>query len=152
MNIETTRFGRVDVDSERIITLPKGMLGFPKHKRFALIATSGDSPFYWLQAIAEPALAFVVSDPTLFVPEYKIVLKGDDQELLGVAAEDEATVLVVCNKVDDLLTGNLQGPIAVNPATRIGKQLVLSEKRWSTRHPLLKLVSRESDQVVTQTA
>jgi flagellar assembly factor FliW len=87
----------------------------------------------------------------MFVPDYQIVLKGDDQELLGVAGLEELTVLVVCNKVDDLLTGNLQGPLAINPLTRTGKQLVLSEKRWSTRHPLLKLVSREQE-IVSQTA
>ena len=151
MNIETTRFGPVEIDSQRIIEMPKGMLGFPLHKQYALIATNDDSPFYWLQAVEEPGLAFVVCDPTLFVSDYRITLKGDDNELLGVTAEDEVTLLIVCNKVDDLLTGNLQGPIAVNPVTRAAKQLVLSEKRWSTRHPLVKLVSREKE-VVSQTA
>ena len=151
MKIETTRFGPVEIDPHRVITLPKGMLGFPQHREFALIATSDASPFYWLQSVAEPALAFVVCDPTLFVPDYQVVLKGDDQELLGVAGESELTLLAVCNKVDDLLTGNLQGPIAVNALTRVAKQLVLSEKKWSTRHPLLKLVSREQE-VVSQSA
>ena len=151
MRIDTTRFGPVDVDPQRVITLPKGMLGFPLHKRYALIATSESSPFYWLQAVDEPALAFVVCDPTMFVADYKVGLKGDDKELLGVGDEQEITTLIVCNKVDDLLTGNLQGPIAVNPVTCVGKQLVLSEKRWSTRHPLLKLVSREKE-VASQTA
>ena len=151
MKIETTRFGPVDVDPRRTITLPKGMLGFSRHKEFALIVTGQDSPFYWLQSVTEPALAFVVCDPTLFAPDYQVVLKADDQELLEVQGPDEVTVLVVCNKMDDLLTGNLQGPIAVNPQTRVAKQLVLSEKRWSTRHPLLKLASRETE-VVCQTA
>ncbi|NQU77019.1 MAG: flagellar assembly protein FliW [Planctomycetes bacterium] len=151
MKIDTTRFGPVEVDPQRVITMPKGMLGFPLHKQYALIAASEDSPFYWLQALNEPSLAFVVCDPRLFVSEYQIVLKGDDQELLGVIGEDEVTLLVVCNKVDDLLTANLRGPIAVNPTTREGKQLVLSEKRLSTRHPLLKLLSREQE-VVSKTA
>ena len=151
MKIETTRFGPMEVDPGRVITIPKGMLGFPLHKQFALIATSEESPFYWLQSVDEPSLAFVVCDPTLFVPDYAVVLKGDDKELLGVADEQEITTLIVCNKVEELLTGNLQGPIAVSAATRIAKQLVLSEKRWSTRHPLLKLVSREAE-VVSQTA
>lgn len=151
MKIETTRFGPVDVDPERVITIPKGMLGFPLHKKFALIVTGESSPFYWLQAVDEPALAFVVCDPTLFVADYRVALKGDDKEQLGVADEAEVTALIVCNKVDDLLTGNLQGPIAINSATRVGKQLVLSEKRYSTRHPLLKLVSQEKE-LVSQTA
>lgn len=151
MKIETTRFGAVDIDPDRILTLPKGMLGFPKYQRFALVATSDDSPFYWLQAVDEPALAFVVCDPMPFVADYQVGLKGDDRELLDIPEDVAATLLIVCNKVDDLLTGNLQGPIAINPVTRVAKQLVLSEKRWSTRHPLLKLVSRE-EEVVSQTA
>jgi len=151
MKIETTRFGPVMVDPGRVITVPKGMLGFPLHKRFALIANGDASPFYWLQAIDEPGLAFVVCDPRLFVPDYEVDLKEDDRELLGLDDPSAATLLVVCNKVDDLLTGNLQGPIAVNPDTRVGKQLVLCGKRWKTRHPLLTLVSREQE-VVTHTA
>ena len=151
MRIETTRFGPVEIDQERVISMPKGMLGFPLHKQYALIATSEDSPFYWLQAVEEPGLAFVVCDPTLFAPDYRVALKGDEAELLGLQREEDLTLLVVCNKVEDLLTGNLQGPIAVNSANRVAKQLVLSEKRWSTRHPLLKLVTRETA-IASQTA
>lgn len=151
MKIETTRFGSVDVDPRRVITMPKGMLGFPSHQRYALIATSDTSPFYWLQAADEPGLAFVVCDPTLFVPDFQVSLKADDLDLLDVPDSQAVTVLVVCNKVEDLLTGNLRGPIAVNPETRVAKQLVLNEKRWSTRHPLLKLVSQEQE-IVSQTA
>jgi len=33
----------------------------------------------------------------------------------------------------------LQGPLVINVATRVGKQLVLSDKRFSTRHPLMRL-------------
>ena len=39
----------------------------------------------------------------------------------------------------DWLTGNLQGPLVVNAQNRLGQQVVLNEKRWTTRQPLLKL-------------
>jgi flagellar assembly factor FliW len=44
--------------------------------------------------------------------------------------------------VDDLLTGTLQGPLVINVQTRAAKQLVLSDKRYSTRHPLMRLPAR----------
>jgi hypothetical protein len=48
-------------------------------------------------------------------------------------------VFVIVNKVDDLLTGNLQGPLVVNVETRQARQLVLSDRRYSTRHPLMRV-------------
>jgi flagellar assembly factor FliW len=45
----------------------------------------------------------------------------------------------VCNKVGDWLTGNLLGPIVVNAANHLAQQVVLTEKKWTTRQPLLRL-------------
>ena len=50
-----------------------------------------------------------------------------------------AQVFVICNKVDEWLTGNLLGPIVVNAQNRLAQQVVLTEKKWTTRQPLLKL-------------
>ncbi len=50
-------------------------------------------------------------------------------------------IFVICNKVGDWLTGNLLGPIVVNASNRLAQQLVLTEKKWTTRQPLLRLAS-----------
>ena len=50
-------------------------------------------------------------------------------------------VFVICNKVGDWLTGNLLGPILVNARNRLAQQVVLTEKKWTTRQPLLRLQS-----------
>jgi flagellar assembly factor FliW len=52
---------------------------------------------------------------------------------------EHAQVFVICNKVDEWLTGNLLGPIVVNAANRLAQQVVLTEKKWTTRQPLMKL-------------
>jgi flagellar assembly factor FliW len=52
-----------------------------------------------------------------------------------------AQVFVICNKVGDWLTGNLLGPIVVNAANHLGQQVVLTEKKWTTRQPLVRLQS-----------
>ena len=46
-------------------------------------------------------------------------------------------VFVICNKVGEWLTGNLLGPIVVNASNRLAQQVVLTEKKWTTRQPLL---------------
>ena len=61
---------------------------------------------------------------------------------------DDAQVLVIVNKRDGSLTANLQGPIIVNTRNRNSMQLVLAEKRWTTRYELVKI----NERVQAQTA
>ncbi len=139
MLLQTTRFGTMEVDETRIITFPKGMLGFPSCKRFALLEPGADTYFWWLQSVDTPDLAFVVTDPSYFVSSYRVPLKTDQMGELGIAATEEAQVFVIVNKRDNTLTGNLQGPLIVNVRTRTGVQLVLSDRRFTTRVPLVEL-------------
>ena len=139
MIIETSRFGQLEVDEERLITFDEGILGFPDQHRYALIQTGEGSGFYWMQAVGTPGLAFVVCDPRLFVTDYQVPVKIDDLQTIGLNEPDNAQVFVIVNKVNDLLTGNFQGPLVINVTNRHGRQLVLSDKRYSTRHPLMRL-------------
>ena len=143
MMIETSRFGRLEVDEQRLITFPEGILGFPNNLVYALVQTGEDSGFYWLQAVDRPELAFVVCDPRLFVADFRVPIRREEVNSLGLEEPAGAQVFVIVNKVDDLLTGNLQGPLVINVDTREGKQFVLSDKRYSTRHPLMRIPSKE---------
>ncbi len=143
MEIETTRFGRMSVDDERVMTFPRGLLGFPNHERFALIQTGEENYFFWLQSIDEPALAFVVTDPSTFFKDYEVPLREETQQEVNLTDADVKSgavqMFVICNKVGDWLTGNLLGPIVVNAQNRLAQQVVLTEKKWTTRQPLIKL-------------
>ncbi len=139
MWIETSRFGSVDVDETRLLTFPKGLLGFPRHKRYVLLEAGRDSSFWWMQSMDDPELAFVVTDPALFVPTYRVPIRPEHLEQWGMDSVDEAQVLVIVNKHGQTLTGNLQGPLVVHLKTRVGEQLVLSERRYTTRVPLVEL-------------
>jgi flagellar assembly factor FliW len=137
MLIDTHRFGTIEVDSDRIITFKNGLLGFPHARRFALIQTSQDPVFFWLQSVDDPLLAFVVCDPLAFVPDYQVPVRQDDLEAVELEELSDGQVLVIVNKVDDYLTANLLGPLLVGAKSLLGKQLVLSDQRYQTRHPLL---------------
>lgn len=142
MWIETTRFGKLDVDETRVITFAKGLLGFPRYRDYVLIEAGQDSYFWWLQSIELPELAFVVTDPSAFVPTYKVPIREEHMDELGMTSLDEAQVFVIVNKRENVLTGNLQGPLLVNVTTRVGEQLVLSDRRFTTRVPLMEVGSR----------
>ena len=143
LEIQTSRFGRLTVDEERVISFPRGLLGFPSYERYALIQAGEDNYFFWLQCVDEPTLAFVVADPSIFFKGYDVPLKEETRQELDLTDDAFAQVFVICNKVDEWLTGNLLGPLVVNAANRTGQQVVLTEKKWSTRQPLMPLRSAE---------
>jgi flagellar assembly factor FliW len=147
IEIQSTRFGTLVVDDERIINFPNGLLGFPDHKRFALIQTGEENYFFWLQSVDEANLAFVITDPTIFFKGYEVPLRDETRQELRLedAGDDAAAgstasaetflqVFVICNKVDDWLTGNLLGPLvrrSGRPASRsCGSR---GTSRWRSR-------------------
>jgi flagellar assembly factor FliW len=141
MEIQTTRFGRMEVDDDRIMTFPRGLLGFPDYTRYALIQTGSENYFFWLQSIDEPSLAFVVTDPTIFFKDYDVPVREETIAEIELTDMSYVQCFVICNKVDEWLTGNLLGPIVVNAQNRLGQQVVLTEKKWTTRQPLIQLPS-----------
>jgi len=144
MDVRTSRFGVIEIAEDRVITFPRGVLGFPSRTRYCLLQPGDDACFFWLQSLDDPDLAFVVTDPTLFVPDYAVPIRNEQMESLGLDKLEDAQVFVIVNKVNEELTGNMQGPLIVNTVARTGEQMVLAEKRWTTRHPLLRVGSSES--------
>ena len=137
MEVQTTRFGTVDIAEDRVITFPKGLLGFSEQLRHCLLQPNDDACFFRLQSLDDPGLAFVVTDPSLFFSDYSVPIRSEQSEDLRLKNMDDAQVFVIVNRVGGKLTGNLQGPLVVNTVDRIGEQFVLAEKRWTTRHELL---------------
>jgi len=115
MRIASSRFGDVDINDERVLRFESGLLGFPEDKRFALLEAGQDAEFWWLQSIERHDLAFVVTDPTLFVPTYEVPIGQPQMEALGLGALDEAQVLVIVNKRDKV------GLIAAEDEQREGR-------------------------------
>lgn len=139
MNVQTTRFGLVQVEDDRIITFPSGLLGFSSFKRFVLLQPDDQGVFFWLQSAEAPELAFVVTDPSAWASDYEANIRQDQMEELALSRLEDAQVFVIVNKRDRMLTANFQGPLVINTLNRQAIQLVLAEKRWTTRHELMQV-------------
>ena len=140
-NVRTTRFGDLEtvaVSEEAILTFPDGLPGFERHTTFALMEHERLEPFLWLQSIEDPLIGFLVIEPALLVNDYSFDLGDPDVELLGLADDVEPRVLAVLVVPEDVraMTANLQAPVVVNPASRLGKQVILTDERFSLRHPV----------------
>ncbi len=144
MELETTRFGKIEIDKEKIITLTKGILGFPDSLRYVLIPHKPGSPFYWLQSVDRPDLAFVVIEPGQFFADYVFDVDDETQSQLQITDAAEVTVLVIVTfaRGTGEITANLLGPVVINTEKRIGCQMVLDPNRYPVRYPLSKELRR----------
>jgi flagellar assembly factor FliW len=142
VNIHTTRFGVVGIKKEKIIEMPNGLLGFPDNKQFVMLPHEENSPFFWYQSIDEAALAFVLTSPFIFKPDYEVDLEDTVKEMSwnenGKKEHLELFVIVNIPKGSPhKISINLIGPILINTKTRQAVQMVLSNGLYSHKFPLI---------------
>jgi flagellar assembly factor FliW len=145
----STRFGSFEVPNESILTFPSGLLGFPEQQRYVILDHDTEAPFKWLQSVEEPALAFVILDPTTFHSDYHVDVPTDALVEIGAKErEDLALVVILTIPSDDpgRITANLRGPLILSHKTKLGKQVVLSED-FPTRHPLFPVSGPPSSEI-----
>ena len=141
MKCETARFGSVEVRDKDIIFFPEALYGFDKEKEFVLLPLDPniDSPMEWLQSLMSPELAFIVTDPFLFLPQYKMVLNDDEKHQLKVESTESVKIRVIVTipRVHSEMTANLVAPIVINQKNCLAKQIVLTSAEYDTKHLLL---------------
>ena len=146
MEIETTRFGHVDIDEKLILTMPHGILGFEDFKRYCILDhIDKESPFKWLQSVDDPSLAFVITDPLIFLPRYKAKVPAQEVTDIKLSDAAKAIIAVIVNIKRDHteITMNLQGPLVINPDERLAKQVIIRDDEYSVRHVIYSAAAKE---------
>lgn len=141
MIVDTTRFGTIEVDEKCVLRMPRGPYGFEGRREFVLLEHSPESVFRWLQSVEDPALAFVVMEPSACVTGYEIEITDGDAETLRLERAEDAMALVVLTISEGgaRVTANLAAPIVINAKLSIGMQIVLEDSRYAPDQPILDL-------------
>jgi flagellar assembly factor FliW len=116
------------------------MPGLEEYDRFAL-SSIDDSPVYWLQCVAEPAIAMPLAEASMVDRGYAFELPDQDTRALRIERPEDAQVLVVLTvgREQGAITANLMAPVVVNRRHGLARQLILDDKRYSLRHPVTSL-------------
>jgi len=150
MIIKTTRFGELEVAKEKIINFPKGLPGFEHLRQFVIVPVDNNPAFVWLQSVEAPDVAFLLVDPFLFFSGYEVELTRDLREELSIKNRSDviiqAIVTIPETGIKDM-TANLVGPVVINVKRNLGKQVVLQNTEYGTRHPLFRNKGTKEDQV-----
>ena len=147
MKYDTARFGSLEIQDHDILVFPDALYGFDHEKEFALLPLDPniESPMEWLQSLRTRELAFIVTDPFLFVPEYKMALSDSEQTQLEIESMESVVVRVIVTipKVYSEMTANLVAPIVINQGKGLAKQVVLTNAEYDTKHSLMSKKNKE---------
>ncbi|MBI3304565.1 MAG: flagellar assembly protein FliW [Deltaproteobacteria bacterium] len=128
------------VGREQEVFFPEGLLGLPSFRRFVLSryrpADGSDSPFFLLQG-KEEEISLPLIEPQRLVPDYHLALPVEVLTRLEAESPADLAVLTIVTLRERLeeITVNLQGPLLLNLASRLGLQLVV--EHYPVRSPLL---------------
>jgi flagellar assembly factor FliW len=135
MMIQTRTLGAVDATPESFVTLPEGLIGYDDQREFALVASADHAPFRWLLSFADPDVTFPLLPAHLVAQDYRPGLAASDARAIGAVGSDALEVYVIAAvDTEGRLTANLRAPIVLNPQSRLARQVVLSDGRWTVDH------------------
>ena len=142
MNVNSTRFGKIEIRDDAVISFPDGLPGL-EGEHWALVAASEESPFFWLHSVDHAAVAVPVTSPWLFFSNYEVSVPEDAARALGLENPNDAYIVCVVRASDEIadFTINLAGPLIINAVTRVGRQVVNAAGGYSVRHPLFSEVA-----------
>lgn len=89
MELETTRFGTVEVDEQSIITFTQPIIGFQEFRRFVILDGPEGGNLKGLQSTDTGDLAFVLMDPRRVVSDYEVKLGDHELSEMAVTHADE---------------------------------------------------------------
>ena len=137
--VNTLRFGEIEIDEEKIVHFEDGIPAFEEEHEFVIIPYDEESPYVFLQSLATPDLAFLMTMPFVFFPEYEFELDDESQAKLGIEKQEEMLIYSLLTipgwKVSDM-TANLMAPVVINTTNMQARQIVLDKSRYTTKHRL----------------
>lgn len=132
-----TRFGEIEYDPANTVRFVEGLIGFENLREFIVMPNRKNGPLFWIQSVEDPQIAFVLTDPTNFFLDYKVMPDRRERAKLGIGDEDDChSLAVVTVPPDRKVTLNLMAPILFAPATNRAIQVVLENSPYKTRQPL----------------
>ena len=137
--VYTSRFGEIEVDEQKIVRFKNGIPAFEDEHEFIILPYEEESPYYFMQSLKSPDLAFLLTIPFLFFPDYSFELDDESIKELDIQNQENVfyySMVTIPNGSIRYMTANLVAPIVLNGANMQAKQVVLEKSNYTTKHRL----------------
>ena len=141
MELNTVRFGKIEIEESRIFDFVLPIIGFDKQRKFVILEPNKDALFKWLQSIEDPALAFPIISVAALEFDYTIDLWDTVLEKLGISNIESVLVMNITSIPQDNPKGttiNLLAPLIFNVDNNTAGQIVLSGSGYDISYPMFK--------------
>ena len=148
IKVSTSRFGDIEVDEKKIVHFKDGIPAFEDEHEFVILPYEEDSPYYFMQSIKSPDLAFLLTIPFLFFPDYTFEIDDKTIEELGIAEHEHViyySMITIPNGSIRYMTANLVAPVVLNTENMRAKQVVLDKSSYTTKHRLFPEPARKKE-------
>lgn len=150
MKVETRLFGAIEIDEEKILNFPGGIVGFPELTQFAIVHDDekGPNAIRWMQSLQETNFAMPVIDPLVVLPQYNPSVEDELLKGIGELTEDNTLVLVTITVPSELtkMTVNLQAPFIINADTRKACQVIVDPDKYQVRFPIYDILKKMKEE------
>ena len=136
---ETTRFGEIEVEDEKVVTFENGIPAFAEENEFVILPYEEESPYYFMQSLKSPELAFILTMPFLFFPDYQIEIDDESIKELDIKNQDSVAIyslVTIPNGSLRYMTANLLAPVVLNTENMKAKQIIMEKSNYKTKHRL----------------
>jgi len=129
----------VQYSENSIIRFDEGLIGFSDCKSFVLLESEGIAPFRRLQSTERDDVGFLVLDTAYLTKEFPSLIPERDWESIGLTDPAARLAFVICiiGPTPAQSTANLQAPLIINYANMTGRQMIIGDTQFSSRHPLV---------------
>ncbi|NLK71501.1 MAG: flagellar assembly protein FliW [Clostridiales bacterium] len=136
MIVNTKYYGEIEMEDDRIITFPKGILGLEEYKKYILFEMPDNPKLFLLQSMDEESICFLLIKPWDFFPDYETEISDEELSDIHVNSMEQLAVFNIINIKEEVSksTANLLAPIIINADTREALQIVLQEDKYKTKH------------------
>lgn len=137
--IYTSRFGEIEVDEAKVVHFQEGIPAFEDEHEFIILPYEEESPYYFMQSLKSPDLAFLLTIPFLFFNDYTFELDEASIKELDIKNQDDVfyySMVTIPNGSIRYMTANLLAPIVLNGENMKAKQVVLEKTNYKTKHRL----------------
>ncbi|MED4350963.1 flagellar assembly protein FliW [Schinkia azotoformans] len=148
MKIQTKYHGEVEINDKEIIHFEEGIPSFEDEKKFVILPFGEDSPFLILQSVQSPSLGFVITSPFDFFNDYSVKLSDLTLEKLKIENDEHVAVFSILTVQDPFhnTTANLRGPVVINTKEQLGKQIILNDEKYTTKHFIIQTPAPVSEE------
>ena len=129
----------MEIEEQDVVRFADGIPAFEDEHEFAALPYQEGPAYMFLQSMMTPELAFLMTDPFVFFPDYSFELDDENMEKLAINSMDDVLVCTLISVprsgVADMTT-NLLAPVVINRHTMQARQIVLEKTQYTTKHRL----------------